>query len=132
MRKVLLTFIYCLLLTPAFLLAQAGGGGTPGAGGTGNPPVGVNVVFKNPFAVGSNLYDLAKAIVDKIILPIGGVLCVLAFIYAGFIYVTARGKEAQITKAHNALLFAAVGTAVLLGAWMLATVVENTIKALMT
>jgi len=102
----------------------------PTGPGTTNPtgPLGVQFEITNLFRVGDNLYDLVENIVNKIILPIGGVLCVLAFIYAGFIYVTAGGDTAKIKTAHNALLYASVGTAVLLGAWVIASAIRNTIN----
>lgn len=106
----------------------SGGGSTPPGGGGSTQPVDIKITLKNPFKVGNDLYSVLEGIVKNVIMPIGGILCVLAFIYAGFLYVTAGGKEAQITKAHNALLFAAIGTAVLLGAWTIALVVRTTIE----
>ena len=93
-----------------------------------NNPLGVRFKLDNPFKVGDDLFELVENIVNKIIMPIGGVLCVLAFIYAGFMYVTARGDTAQIKTAHTALLYAAIGTAILLGAWVIASVIRNTIN----
>ena len=85
----------------------------------------------NPFGHGINsLFDLLQTVVNNIILPIGGVLAVLAFIYSGFLYVTAQGNETKLKTAHTALLYTAIGTAVLLGSWTLANVIENTIDKL--
>jgi len=100
--------------------------------------VGVSVVqaaaftLPNPFACGTpcTLFTLLSTIIDKIILPIGGVLAVLSFIYAGFLYVTAQGSADKLKTAHKALLYTSVGTAVLLGSWVLAKVIENTINQL--
>lgn len=88
--------------------------------------------FPNPFKNKGidNLFDLVKAIVNNIILPVGGVLCVLAFIYAGFMYVMAQGKPAALEEANRTLLHAAIGTAVLLGAWVLANTVCGTVHLL--
>ncbi len=110
-------------------LAQPEGG--PG-GNEGGPSQNVNIPIKldNPFSVGNDLFELAEALVNKVVLPIGGVLCVLGFIYAGFKYVTARGDSKKISDAHNALLYSAIGTAVLLGAWVIASVIRNTIMSL--
>ena len=101
--------------------------GNPGGPG-GNP--GVSVSLPNPFSGGSSLFALMKTIVNNIILPIGGVLAVLAFVYSGFLYVTAQGNESKIKEAHKALLYTAIGTAVLLGSWVLANVICNTIGQL--
>ncbi len=103
-------------------------GGTSGSGTTGNNKVSINI--PNPFSkkIGNSLFGLVKAIVDNIILPVGGVLCVLAFIFAGFKYVMAQGKPADIEAANRTLLYAAIGTAVLLGAWVLANAVCKTVE----
>ncbi len=91
----------------------------------------VSVKISNPFKVGDDLYTVLKALVDNVVLPIGGVLCVLGFIYAGFRYVIARGDQKAIGDAHRTLLHVAIGTAVLLGSWMLATVVQNTVGSVL-
>lgn len=133
-----------VLISVSFAQAQSGGGGAPttGIGGGGAPTTGVGgggapttkVAFKidNPFkaGVGDSLFTLLKTIVDKIILPLGGVLCVLAFIYAGFSYVMAQGNSKKLEDANRMLLYAAVGTAVLLGAWVIANAICRTINLL--
>ncbi|MDO8590307.1 MAG: hypothetical protein Q7R69_03510 [bacterium] len=90
------------------------------------------LTLKNPINCGSDctLFTLLRIIIDKIILPIGGVLAVLSFIYSGFLYVTAQGNETNLKTAHKALLYTSVGTAVLLGSWVLAQVIETTINKL--
>lgn len=98
----------------------------------GTDPVTVGIKLENPLKAeyGNSLQDLLKGIVNEILLPLGGILAVLAFIYSGFLYVTAQGDETKIKKAHKALLYTAIGTAVLLGAWMISTVIANTINAI--
>jgi len=71
-----------------------------------------------------------KSIVNNVLLPIGGVLAVLAFIYSGFLYVVAQGNESKIDEAHRALLYTSVGTAILLGAWVIVGVIEKTVNQL--
>ena len=88
------------------------------------------VTLDNPFSGGNSLFSLLRAIIDGIVLPIGGVLAVLAFVYSGFLYVTAQGNESKLKTAHKALLYTSVGTAVLLGSWVIAKVIENTINQL--
>ncbi len=145
----LLSLAFLLMLSlPAFTSAQFAappsgpsgpsqpsptGPSQPSPSGPSQPspsaPVDVKITLENPFkdTVGNNLYDLLKAVLDNIIIPIGGILCVLAFIYAGFRYVTAGGSDTKIKDAHNALLYAAIGTAVLLGAKVITEVVYNTV-----
>src|SRR5688572_27130219 len=89
------------------------------------------VTLDNPFGRGGDsLFDLLRTIINSILMPIGGILAVLAFIYSGFLYVTAQGNEAKLKTAHKALLYTAIGTAILLGAWVLAKVICNTIGQL--
>lgn len=93
----------------------------------------VNVNLPNPFNCGTTnctLFDLLRKVINDILLPIGGVLAVLAFIYSGFLYVTAQGNEAKLKTAHKALLYTAIGTAVLLGSWVISQVIKNTIDQL--
>lgn len=96
--------------------------------------VSVTATLDNPFNCGTvnpcTLYGMFAAIINDIILPIGGVLAVIAFIYSGFLYVLAQGNDTKIKKAHQALLYTAIGTAVLLGAWVIAMVIENTVSQL--
>ncbi|MDO8569180.1 MAG: hypothetical protein Q7R89_00080 [bacterium] len=92
-----------------------------------------NIKLPNPFNCGvanCTLFTLLEKVINNILLPIGGILAVLAFIYSGFLYVTAQGNEAKLKTAHSALLYTAIGTAVLLGSWVIAKVIENTINQL--
>lgn len=141
MRKKLLIIPALLCLTyfalgPAMVFADPQGGtNNPSQGGTNNPSQGgINnpgtITLDNPFKGPKSLFALLRTIIDEIIMPIGGILAVLGFVYAGFLYVTARGSEANLKKAHTALLTVAIGTAVLLGSWMLANVICKTINQL--
>ena len=102
----------------------------PDIGSEPCPPVGVKVTLDNPFSKANSLFELLETVVNDILLPIGGVLAVLAFIYSGFLYVTAQGNETKLKTAHKALLYTSIGTAVLLGSWAIAKVIENTINQL--
>lgn len=113
--------------------SNTGGSGPSNTGGSGPtaPGSNINSQLQNPFRTGANdIPQLFKTIINNIIIPIGAVLAILAFIYAGFLYVTAAGDETKIGKAHKALLYAAVGTAVLLGAGVIAKVIQATINQL--
>lgn len=132
MKKTFLTLGFLsLLLTLAMpVLAQQDGGENPGDGG-GNP---INVSFKiqNPFAIGDNLFEVMEGILDNIIIPIGGMLCVLAFIWGGFQYVVAQGNPGKITTANKTLLYAAIGTAILLGAKVIQVLIQNTFTQILS
>lgn len=90
-----------------------------------------SVTFTYPFK-GNSIEALLSTIIDKILLPIGGVIAVLMVMYAGFQYVTAQGNPAQITKASKALQYALIGAAILLGAWTISQAIKGTIEQLKT
>lgn len=121
-----------VLLMPLFISAAeegcgagSGEGCVPGGGGKVN----INVEIKNPFKQNS-IQGLLKTIIDEILIPVGSVVAVVMIMYAGFMYVTARGEPAKITKARDALLWAVIGAAILLGAWVLSTAITNTVDQL--
>lgn len=73
--------------------------------------------------------DLVSKI-SEIVLMIGIPVAVMFIIYAGFLFVTARGSEEKVTKARQTFTWAIIGTAILLGAKIIAMAVEATIKSL--
>jgi len=126
-------FSLMMFFVAASSVLAEGGQGDPGRGGTGDPPpsvVPITVKIDNPFKFGGDLFSFVEALVGEVILPIGGVLCVLAFIYSGFMYVWARGNPSEIDNAHRALLYSSIGTAILLGAWVIAEALRNTLNQL--
>jgi hypothetical protein len=91
----------------------------------------VNAKLDNPFrGAGNTLPDLFAAIINRILLPIGSIVAVVMFIWTGFMFVTAQGDPGKLKTAKAALLYTAIGTAILLGATMLANVIANTINSL--
>lgn len=90
-----------------------------------------NIKFDNPFSkTGGNLLGLINAIVDNIVLPIGGVLCVLAFIWGGFQFVMAQGNEKKLGEAKRTVGYAVIGTVLILGAYAITDVITGTINQL--
>ncbi len=53
---------------------------------------------------------------------------VFFIIYAGFMYVTARGNPEAIKKAHMALLYALIGGMLILGSRILLDIITNTVN----
>ncbi len=64
----------------------------------------------------------------KLIIQIGTPIAVVMIVWSGFLFVTARGNQTSLERAKSTLLWTVVGTAILLGAAILASVLENTIN----
>jgi len=84
--------------------------------------------LRNPLAVDS-VSELVKAVAE-VVMKIGFMVAVVFIIYSGFLYVSARGSEEKLKKAHETFTWTIIGTAVILGAWTIAIVIESTIKSL--
>jgi|SRR3989344_3253161 len=133
------SIVMMVLIVPVLSSAAGGAGGSEGGagggseGGAGNVAP-LNIEIKNPFNCGGQdpctIPKLIEAIVNKILMPIGGVVAVVMIMYAGFMYVTAAGNETQVKKAHDALLWGVIGAAILLGAWVISQAIGGTIAEL--
>jgi hypothetical protein len=66
----------------------------------------------------------------EIILVFAVPIIVFFIIYAGFLFVTARGNENQIGTARTALTWAVIGGVIVLGANLILTVVQQTVNTL--
>jgi len=135
MKKTLaftLSLLIFASLGTAMVYAQEGATENPGTGGETQtaPGAKVGIELDNPFKSGGSLPELLNNIFNEIVFPIGGILAVLAFIYSGFLFVSAQGNESKLTTAKTALLYTAVGTAVLLGARVISEVIGGTVDKL--
>ena len=86
--------------------------------------------FVNPLGV-SSISQLVGAIIEillKILLPV----IVVFVIYAGFLFVTAQGNEEKLNNAKKILLWTLVGAVIILGASVIAAVLENTVTQIKT
>jgi len=124
------------LFAPALLLAlfvarsvsAQSGGGTPPP-----PPTLTLINFPNPLAAGTNsLIGFVNLIITNVIIPVGAVISVFFIIFAGFLFVTARGNPAKLETAKKSLLYAAIGAAVLLGSQAIATAIQGTINQIVS
>lgn len=139
-KNVVLNFALVLFFSFAFLtpaaLAQMGGNSGPAnpppttnPGGLSGNNTSFGISFPNPLANGEdNLYEFIRLVINNVVMPIGGVIAVFYIILAGFKFVTAQGDTKQIEQARAALLYAAIGTAILLGAWVISLAIESTIN----
>jgi hypothetical protein len=76
-----------------------------------------------------NINSLPEFIMNvlKIAVQIGVPVAAMFIIWSGFLFLTAQGNESQLTKAKNAFVWAVIGMAILLGAWILAKAIEATV-----
>lgn len=135
MKNVILSLFFAavLLTSGGLVLAQdtrlPGTGAederVPGFGGENTR--GGSISLQNPIQA-NNITELFESIID-ILLVFAVPLIVVFIIYAGFLYVTARGNESTIQKAHMALAFALLGGVIILGAKVLITVIGGTVDS---
>lgn len=65
-----------------------------------------------------------------VVIKIGYPVAILFIIYSGFLFVKARGNPEELKKAKSTFLWTIIGTAVLLGAQVLALAIGGTIQQL--
>jgi hypothetical protein len=93
---------------------------------TGTRPLEIGI--KNPLKADS-VVEVMKSFFD-ILIQLGAVAVTLAIIYAGFLFVMARGNPEELKKAKTTLFWTIIGSLVLLGAQVIADIIEKTIKQL--
>ncbi|PCI29645.1 hypothetical protein COB55_01740 [Candidatus Wolfebacteria bacterium] len=84
--------------------------------------------ISNPLNDITSIPQFLEKIFEKIVIPIGFSIATLMIIYSGFLFVVAQGNPTKLEKAKTAFLWTVIGTAVLLGSWAIASVIEATIN----
>tara|TARA_B100000508_G_scaffold64300_2_gene50427 strand:+ start:2577 stop:2858 length:282 start_codon:yes stop_codon:yes gene_type:complete len=89
--------------------------------------------FNNPLTftnIGGpgGLLDAVLGVVMVFAIPI----IVFFFIWAGFLYVTARGNPDQIAQARRALMYGMIGGVVILGAFAITAMITGVVGAFAT
>jgi len=147
----ILILLSVLFLSPVFVFSATSlGGGLGGIGGTGgvtnlnggldsvkntkssgSVSSGRGLVAELTNPLGGQNQSLLDLITNLLVLVtrIGAIVCVLFIIWSGFLFIKAQGDPAEITKAKSVLLWSVVGTAVLLGASVIADLVNGTIHS---
>lgn len=85
--------------------------------------------FNNPLTFNSlsgpgGLLDAILSVVMVFATPI----IVFFFIWAGFLYVTARGNPTQLEQARRALMYGVIGAVVVLGAFAITAMVVGIVS----
>lgn len=86
-----------------------------------------SVQLKNPLKVGT-IEGLLVAILNVVIV-IAIPIVVFFIIYAGFLYVTAKGNASQVEQATRALLYAVIGGVIIIGSVAIAGIVRNIVTS---
>ena len=108
------------------------GGGGPGSGSAsaGTATAGIPTIkaeyLKNPIKVNS-ITDFIKTILD-FVLKIGVPIVAFFIIYSGFQFVVARGNAEKLESAKRMFIYTLIGAAILMGAWVIAQIIGETIS----
>lgn len=105
-----------------------GGVNNPVQVGVNNPSSGFGFRFENPLKV-STICGLIQKLLTAL-LVLGTPVAVLAMVYAGFMFVLARGNAEKLVKAQKNLLYVLMGIAIFFGSWVLGQVIANTINTI--
>ncbi len=114
-------FITFILIGLAFIPL----GVLAGAPGPGTSP---SIQIENPISV-STIQEFVAKVLD-IVVTISTPFLVVMFIYSGFLFVWARGKDTELKKAKDVFFYTVIGAALVLGAFILATAIDATINQL--
>ncbi len=103
----------------------------PGGTSQNNPPAGdpptENPRLINPLGGVDSIEGFLEKLFN-IVLRIAIPIIALAIIYSGFLFVTAQGKEDKLTTAKNTLMYTLIGAAIILGAWVIANALSETVN----
>jgi|SRR3989344_7063924 len=82
--------------------------------------------FKNPLGETTEFKALINKVLE-VLIDVGIPILVVFIVYAGFKFVTAQGNTTKLEEARKTLLWAVIGGAVLVGAKVIATAIQDTI-----
>ena len=132
-KELLFIFIVlAALLIPAVSFAQSSSSGniSPSDNSGNVAPSGSSgnsiVILKNPL---NNITGFC-GFIKQLFLSAGALgvpIAVLFLVYAGFLFVWARGRPEALTKAKNNLFYTLFGIAIFFAAWMLALAIAATL-----
>jgi len=111
-----------LVLLPGSVAAQDGRGSAQPDGRGSAPFPGLG----NPIQANSILEFINTAL--DVILQLAVPVAVIFIIWAGFLFVVARGNPEKLKIAKNAILYSLIGVALLFGARYIAAMLTNTLK----
>jgi len=84
-----------------------------------------------PNILGNGITDIPSFIygVLGLIVKVGIPVASVFLIWAGFLFLTSQGDPKKLQTARQAFIWACIGFAILTGAWLLATAVQGSLRA---
>ncbi|HRH26021.1 MAG TPA: pilin [Candidatus Paceibacterota bacterium] len=136
MKKFLTSFVSTIVLTVligASLAVPVSANPQPTNPNPPNPqptsPGGFDIVFTNPLKADSLqclVYDIFRIAINLLAVVAG-----LFIIYSGFKFVSAQGNPEKLKAARKTFLNTIIGTAIILGSWVIVQFAINTINQFM-
>lgn len=82
--------------------------------------------FPNPIGQ-KNIESLVNAVLE-VVVNAGAIVVVFFLIYSGYLFVEARGNSGKLEKAKETFVWTIVGGLIVLGAFVISEVVQNTVN----
>ncbi len=95
-----------------------------------NSRIGKSEKLTNPLGNSTDTIPKFLTKIIEILLVFATPIIILYIMYAGFLFVTARGNTEQISTARTALLWAIVGGVIVLGTEIIIKVIQGTVDGL--
>lgn len=117
LRRRLRTILSC---TPGFLLLFLAA-----VANAAEPPT-----LGNPL---QNAYDSIPQFIAgvlQVVVMVAMPIIVLFFVWAGFLFIKAQGNPGKLDEAKKNLMYAVIGAILILGAWVIATLIAGTVTEL--
>lgn len=84
--------------------------------------------LENPLNVSNVAEFIAKALKALVIVALP--IITLFIVISGFMFVLARGNESKLTDAKKNFVYVIIGALLILGAWVIATLIGGTVSQL--
>ncbi|MCX6712960.1 MAG: hypothetical protein NTY66_01995 [Candidatus Vogelbacteria bacterium] len=122
MKSKLRSILFSLVLAAIFTGGQVLAGAATGV----QKPVSIN----NP--IKANTFPALLQLILNIIIEVGLPIVIIGILLVGFKYITAQGKPAEITKAHEGFKWVMVGAAIIIGSRVIVALLQNTVTSITT
>ncbi len=89
---------------------------------------GAKAGIPNPLKFGTVPEFIAAALQAMVMISLP--ILTIFIVYSGFLFVSARGNSSQLEKAKSNFLYVIIGSILILGAWVIATLIGGTVTQL--